>query len=320
MQEYIQEKLESAVRRMGTSGWDRAIATSATAASVAAAIARTPRDQRDTIDRMRVSTAQVRQLYAKLAEGNLAARRKLPGIGPKRAEIIVPGVAVLLAFLEEFHLSGVYYSRAGVRDGIIADLAARNVGAELSRLTRDQRHEVGEHVPAIRAYRSAARAKWRTFRTCCSPRCIRCTAWSPRPASSWKPRRTCTTWGITSAACPHKHSYYVVLHSDMPGFTERERLLIAALCRYHRKSLPTPVHSLFQALTADEKRVLMAAIPILRLADNLDRSHGKGVESPGVQAARRRSRADRPLKGDIDWSSGAPNARATRSSRFTTVS
>jgi exopolyphosphatase/guanosine-5'-triphosphate,3'-diphosphate pyrophosphatase len=66
----------------------------------------------------------------------------MPGIGPRRAVDFVPGVAVLLAFLQEFKLSAVYYSRAGVRDGIIADLAARNVGAELSRLNRDQRHEV----------------------------------------------------------------------------------------------------------------------------------------------------------------------------------
>ena len=40
--------------------------------------------------------------------------------------------------------------RAGVRDGIIADLAARNVGAELSRLSRDQRREVEEHGPPLR--------------------------------------------------------------------------------------------------------------------------------------------------------------------------
>ena len=98
--------------------------------------------KRDQIDRLRVPTAQVRKLYLKLAERNLAARRKITGIGPRRAEIIVPGVAVLLEFLQEFHLPAVYYSRAGVRDGIIADLAARNVGAELSRLSRDQRREV----------------------------------------------------------------------------------------------------------------------------------------------------------------------------------
>ena len=77
----------------------------------------------------------------------------------------------------------------------------------------------------------------------------------------------------------HKHSYYVVSNSDMPGFTDRERLLIAALCRYHRKSLPAPVHSTYQALAPEEKRTLTLTIPILRLADNLNRSHGQRIES-----------------------------------------
>ena len=144
MQQYIQEKLAPAVRRLGNTQWDRVIATSATAAAVASAVARLPRSQREEIDRLRVTTAQVRKLYAKIAELNLAERRRVTGIGPRRAEIIVPGVAVLLAFLAELRLPAVYYSRAGVRDGIIADLAARNVGAELSRLNREQRHEVEE--------------------------------------------------------------------------------------------------------------------------------------------------------------------------------
>ena len=65
-----------------------------------------------------------------------------PGIGPRRAEIIVPGLAVLADFLKAMGQTAMYYSRAGVRDGIIADLAARNVGAELAHLTRDQRREV----------------------------------------------------------------------------------------------------------------------------------------------------------------------------------
>jgi exopolyphosphatase/guanosine-5'-triphosphate,3'-diphosphate pyrophosphatase len=69
----------------------------------------------------------------------------------------------------------------------------------------------------------------------------------------------------------HKHSYYVVSNSDMPGFNERERLLVAALCRYHRKSMPSAVHHAYQALTADEKRVLLLLIPLLRLADNMVR-------------------------------------------------
>jgi exopolyphosphatase/guanosine-5'-triphosphate,3'-diphosphate pyrophosphatase len=51
-------------------------------------------------------------------------------------------MSVLLSSCRSSTCRRFYYSRAGVRDGIIADLAARNVGAELSRLSRDQRREV----------------------------------------------------------------------------------------------------------------------------------------------------------------------------------
>jgi exopolyphosphatase/guanosine-5'-triphosphate,3'-diphosphate pyrophosphatase len=81
----------------------------------------------------------------------------------------------------------------------------------------------------------------------------------------------------------HKHSFYVVSNSDMPGFTERERLIIAALCRYHRKSLPSSLHGAYQALTAEEKRSVLLMIPLLRLADNLDRSHDQRIEKVECQ-------------------------------------
>ncbi|MBS1860027.1 MAG: Ppx/GppA family phosphatase, partial [Acidobacteria bacterium] len=128
MREYIEAKLDAPVRRLGQAGWQRVIATSATAAAVTRAVARAPRNRRDEVDRMRVTAAQVRRLYASLSDMPVAGRRKVTGIGPRRAEIIVPGLAVLLRFLEQFGAAGFYYSRAGVRDGIIADLASRNVG------------------------------------------------------------------------------------------------------------------------------------------------------------------------------------------------
>jgi exopolyphosphatase/guanosine-5'-triphosphate,3'-diphosphate pyrophosphatase len=81
-----------------------------------------------------------------------------------------------------------------------------------------------------------------------------------------------------SSSSHHKHSYYVVSNSDMPGFTERERILIANLCRYHRKSMPNPMHSSYQNLPPEEKRTLLLMIPLLRLADNLDRSHEHRIE------------------------------------------
>jgi len=69
----------------------------------------------------------------------------------------------------------------------------------------------------------------------------------------------------------------LVINSDLAGFTQRERMLIAGLCRYHRGSLPTEGHGAYQSLTAEERRVAIRLIPILRLADSLDRSHKQRI-------------------------------------------
>ncbi len=139
--EFVDAKLEVSIARMGLEG-DRVIATSATAAAVVCAVNRVSRSRRDQADRLRASTAQIRKLYRKLAALDLGGRRKVAGIGPRRAEIIVAGTGALLRILERFHASAAYYSAAGVRDGIIADMAARGVGGELARLNREQRKEV----------------------------------------------------------------------------------------------------------------------------------------------------------------------------------
>ena len=44
----------------------------------------------------------------------------------------------------------------------------------------------------------------------------------------------------------HRHSQYLVANSDLPGFEDRERMVIAALCRYHRKSMPQASHERFR--------------------------------------------------------------------------
>lgn len=278
MHEYIQAKLDAPLRRLGHSGWDRVIATSATASAVAAVVARAPRSKREDIDRLRVSTAQVRKLYLHITGLNLAARRRITGIGPRRAEIIVPGMSVLLQFLQEFHLPAFYYSRAGVRDGIIADLAARNVGAELSRLNREQRREVEDmgrrYGVSLEHARKVADISNLLF-----------AALQPLhklPPGCGKLLEAAAylhdVGHFVSAVSHHKHSYYVVAHSDMAGFTDRERIMVAALCRYHRKSLPNPMHSLYLSLSPEERNMLLMMIPVLRLADNLDRSREQRIK------------------------------------------
>ena len=300
MHEYIREKLAPAVRRLGGRSWNRAIATSATAAAAASAIGRVGRSKREEVDRVRMPAAEVKRLYRRLEPLNLAARRKVTGIGPRRAEIITPGVAVLLEFLREFRLPAAYYSRAGVRDGIIADLAARNVGAERSRLAREQRLEVerlGKRYAVSLDHARHVAAIANTLFTALEP-----LHGLPAPAGRLLEAAAylLDVGHFVSNSSHHKHSYYVVSNSDLAGFTERERILIAGLCRYHRKSMPAVSHNAFQTLTADERRTLLALIPILRLADNLDSSREQRVQSVECRVQNGTVALELSAHGDID--------------------
>ena len=221
----------------------------------------------------------MRKFYQDVSTRTLESRRKIPGIGPKRAEIIVPGVAMLLQSLREFRLPQLYYSSAGLRDGIIADLAARGVGREFSQLDAEQRRlmaamarRYGVPLPHARKVASLAHTMFDSLQSL--------HGLSPSYGKVLEAASYLHDIGhYVSDTRHHRHSFYLVANSDMPGFTERERHLIANLCRYHRKSVPNATHSQFQTLDAEAKRALHLLTPLLRLADALDRSNEQRVES-----------------------------------------
>jgi exopolyphosphatase/guanosine-5'-triphosphate,3'-diphosphate pyrophosphatase len=277
MTEFIDQKLGNLIERMG-GDWERVIATSATAAAVVCALNRVPRARRERADRLRASTPQIRQLFRRMAQLDLAGRRKLPGIGPRRAEIVVAGTGTLLRILERFQVPAVYYSSAGVRDGIIADMAARNVGAEQARLSREQRKEIervavrfGIGLEDARKVAGFSRALFerleplhqlsRGFGRLLEAACYLANAGH-----------------YISDSAHHKHSYYVVANADFSGFTNREQQFIAALCRYHRKAMPSPTHAEYQSLAPEDKRALNLLVPLIRLADSLERSRDRDIE------------------------------------------
>lgn len=274
---YIDEKLLDFYRQHGAEPFDRVIATSATAAAIVCGVNEVPRTKRDTADRLRASTSQIQNLYEKLSGLAVASRRKITGIGPRRAEIVVAGSAVFLRALELFGHRSLYYCLAGVRDGIIADLARQGAGQEITRLSPEQ-----AAVVKTMAKRYGVAAKHADVVARLSRRLFDLLRpLHQLPASAGKVLEAAAylhdIGHFVSATGHHKHSAYLVANSDMPGFTGKERLAIAALCRFHRKSMPQIRHSHFQMLDSDSKRVVLNLIPLLRIADSLDRGHEQKV-------------------------------------------
>src|SRR5271156_4473451 len=88
-----------------------AIATSGTAAALAAVAANLSSNRRN--HRLIVSSAEMSRIAKRLARLPVADRRKIEGIGPRRAEIVVAGAAVYHELLERLHLKGFRYSPLG---------------------------------------------------------------------------------------------------------------------------------------------------------------------------------------------------------------
>jgi exopolyphosphatase/guanosine-5'-triphosphate,3'-diphosphate pyrophosphatase len=80
----------------------------------------------------------------------------------------------------------------------------------------------------------------------------------------------------------HKHSYYLIQHSDIMGLSPDERAIVANVARYHRKSPPDPSHPNFRDLDKEARSKVRSLAAILRIADALDREHLAKVK--GVRA------------------------------------
>lgn len=287
LEKHIQERIAAAVERIGAAPIERMVATSATAAAAVCAANGVRRAKRAMADRFLASAAQIRRLYQEASQRDLETRRRMTGIGPKRAEIIVAGTAVLNEVMRSLAIPRLYYSTAGVRDGIIADLVHRRVGREPDHLDSDERRVVralgrrygtsGNHA------RKVAQLAAMLFE-------------GLHPLHRLPPAYGRVLEGAAylynighyvNDSRHHKHSLYLVMNADIPGFTDRERLGIANLCRYHRKSMPQPTHADFQALDAEMRNAVVLLAPLLRLAVALDQSQEQKIEAIEVSISDR---------------------------------
>ncbi len=76
----------------------------------------------------------------------------------------------------------------------------------------------------------------------------------------------------------HKHSFYLIENSELTGFSESERAVIANIARYHKGSLPKDQHPHYAALSTADRLTVARLAGILRLADAMDRRHDNRVK------------------------------------------
>jgi exopolyphosphatase/guanosine-5'-triphosphate,3'-diphosphate pyrophosphatase len=77
----------------------------------------------------------------------------------------------------------------------------------------------------------------------------------------------------------HKHALYLIKNSELTGFSEAERNIIANIARYHRGALPKERHIDYIALSEKDQKTVWCLGAILRIADAFDRRYDSRVKT-----------------------------------------
>jgi exopolyphosphatase/guanosine-5'-triphosphate,3'-diphosphate pyrophosphatase len=215
--------------------------------------------------------AEVVHLLAMLIQRDLKGRRTIPGLNQDRADIIVAGVVVIDEIMRFFDANRVLVNERGIREGLLIRAMKRlglTAGSSMPPTWRDSIKEfaVSCHVDEQHATHVAGMA-------------LSIYDALALPFGLQKPEKKLLEAAAILHDCGyfisygshHKHSYHLIRHSELFGFTPRERELIAQIARYHRKSIPKRKHDAFQSLKEKDQVIVARLGGILRLADGLDR-------------------------------------------------
>jgi exopolyphosphatase/guanosine-5'-triphosphate,3'-diphosphate pyrophosphatase len=250
------------------------IATSGTAealARVGHALYRT-KSQRG----LSVSHVQMRRIAKMLGRLSLEERKRIEGIGPRRAEIVIAGAAVFAGLVERCKLGGFRFSPLGLRDGLLAQMAA-----EYDRATRSGQQIESERqdsiLSAVRHYRvdldHAERVRDSAMKLFTELRRVHRL---PPEYGEWiaTAAMLCEVGDYINRTGRHRHTYYIISHSEILGYTLQQRRVMAAIARYLGKSRPSPEDAPLKVLPPSDQKQIAKASLLLRLASalNLGRS------------------------------------------------
>jgi exopolyphosphatase / guanosine-5'-triphosphate,3'-diphosphate pyrophosphatase len=303
MRRVIAREMRRAHRRIQPGRAPLVIATSGTAAALSEACAsgvkigkangksgikvvrRPEKGDRHEILGGMVTTKAVRKLAGKLAKMTLPEREAVPGIGPRRAEIIVAGAQVFAEVLESFGLPGFRYSPLGLRDGILAQMLAEQDAR--AKAHREFEHERWESVLATaRRYgvdpRQAEPVRGHAEQLFRELKALH--ELGPE-YESWLAAAAVLrdTGKFINHQGHHRHAQYIISSSELYGYTQLQRTLVSAIARYLGKSRPQPGDRALRNIPAEEHKNVHRAVVLLRLAVALNQDRASDVLRVGVR-------------------------------------
>ena len=255
------------------------VGSGGTITSIAAIVGSMGGRRSESLHGAEISRAEVMQLLGTLSHSTAEERASLPGASPERADIMLAGTLVLAEVLKLFGAKTVIVNGKGIREGIVLDTLAREGVIDPLPDRTSTVHDLGRRYRYDRHHAEQVR-----MLACSLFDQLQLTLGldtSKRPLLESAATLHDVGYYI-SYDRHHKHSYHLILHSGLPGFTRRDLAMIAAIARYHTKALPKRGHIELASLEPADRVTVRSLAAILRLADGLDRGRSGRVTSVEV--------------------------------------
>ena len=289
---FIGEELERVDPKIRAAAPKLVIATSGTAAALATAAHTVNPGSRGSS----VTAGTAVKLARILAKRSYPERNRLPGIGTRRAEIIIAGAAVFAEILQRCGLAAFRYSPLGLRDGLLQQMAS-----DYSRHSKPTEQLASERWRSLLAagkhyhldLEQAQHIRKLAMDLFASLRLLHRL---PPEYEEWLSAAAMlheagvyinrTGW--------HRHAYYIIANSEVLGYTPAQRRIIAAMARYLGRMLPSSGDKVIRALDSQDQDYVPKAVVLLRLARALNQGRRRVVT--GVVARARDGRVLLQLK------------------------
>lgn len=288
LREEVDRRLKRLAPDVKASGFRTAVGTSGTIAALADLAASATSSPEPAGGPRTLTRRGLRAVVTRLLDTTLRERARMPGLDPRRADIITPGALLLLALFERLGVKELVVCDRSLRDGMILDWMDRSGAAadaaepdvrraSVARLGRRWQLE-WPHAAFVRDTALLLFDRTHALHQLASRE------------REWLEHAAFLHDVGTAVALRrhHKHSAYLIEHGGLRGFGPSEVAAIAQVARYHRKARPKSGHAGFASLDPWVKPVVEKLAAILRLADALDRSRRQVVTSLDVAVTRRK--------------------------------
>lgn len=279
--QHVSEHLRKVQKRVRGLGVDMAIGTSGTILTLTSMAAAGNNASPASTHRVITHDALV-ELVGLLSTTSCTERIARYGIEEKRAATIVGGAIVLETILDTLQIDSILACPAAIREGIVQTHLSEDgdtvrAGAALR---REAAVTLAERSGSDKRHsRHVARLAQRIF-----DQTAQVHALPPENRELLEYAALLHETGMhVSDRGYHKHSYYLVRHANLRGFTEEQLIIVANVARYHRKATPADEHQNLEELTPQQRGDVEKLAAILRIAEALDRSHGQTVRDVAVE-------------------------------------